>query len=544
MGVTSKRFTRPLLLTVALFALLLLYLPNFLGAIQENSGLAAALSREDVNGDGTANIFDVVYFMKLARENPQDSKVDYNGDGSYDITDALALLINIFRGILTPLEVVVLPVETDEFLLNPGVGFTSPNATDSNLRSWNPKYPLCSTAYYRWYWNEIEPADDEIDFAMIDSVIDEARKDNQAFCFRVMCQNGAINVPQWLIDKGLKGQYYNPGGEGGFQPDYTDPMFKEHHERLIRALGERYDGHPDIYHVDIGTVGSWGEWNAAGAPSGFELPPDSSLKWVVDLYKESFTKTKLVMLIGGDANLTFAIANGAGWRADCLGDWGMWGPNWNHMQHSYPQALDASEAQEAWMDAPVVFEACGTGTTWFFDGMGVTLPKETARDTTIEWALAQHGTLMNFVYGPSWDDVPDDWIEVYYEWGKRMGYRFVLRRLTHYAAMSAGDSMEISMDWENVGVAPCYYAHPLAFQFRNEETGESWEVITDADITGWLPGEISYRTSIAVPEDIPQGEYELGVALLDLTGEKPRIKFAIEGLAEDGWYRLSKVTFR
>ncbi len=513
-------------------------------SFSQTSAAVESTFRGDINEDGKVNIVDVISLMLLGRDNPADPAADYNGDGGYDITDALALLINIIRGKLTPLNVVVLPVETDEFLLNPGVGFTSPNTIDSDLRRWNPRYPLCSTAYYRWYWNEIEPADGEIDFAMIDSVIEAARRDNQVFAFRVMCQNGSVNVPQWLIDKGLNGQYYNPGGEGGFQPDYTDPIFIEHHGRLIRALGERYDGHPDVYHVDIGTVGSWGEWNAAGAPSGFELPPDSSLQWVVDLYKNTFTETKLVMLIGGAANLAYAIANGAGWRADCLGDWGMWGSNWNHMEYSYPQALDASDAHDAWKDSPVVFEACGTGTTWYTEGMGVSMNKEAARDTTIKWALSKHGSLMNFVYGPNFDEVPDEWIEAYYEWGKRMGYRFVLRRLTHYATVVAGDEMAISMDWENVGVAPCYYAHPLAFQLRNTETGESWEVTSDADITGWLPGKISYSTEITVPENTPPGEYELGLAMLDLTGEEPRIKFAIEGLAEDGWYRLSRVTVR
>jgi len=541
----TKKLPRQSVITFLPFlAVFFLLMIGVLKALPENREPLEAFYREDINGDGKVNILDAISLLLLGRDNPEAPDADYNGDGGYTVADVVALLLNIIKDKLAPLRVVVEPVETDEFLLNPGVGFTSPNATDSDLRIWNPRYPLCATAYYRWYWDQIEPADGEIDFEMIDSVLAQVHKENQAFAFRVMCQDGSVHIPRWLIDKGLKGRYYNPDGSGGFQPDYSDPLFIEHHGRLIRALAERYDGHPDIHHVDLGSIGSWGEWNTAGAPGGFEMPPDSILKWVVDLYLENFTKTKLVMLIGGSEHLGYAIANGTGWRADCLGDWGMWGPNWNHMEGIYPQALDAAKAHDAWMHAPVALEACGTGTTWYTQGMGGSLSKEETRDKTIEQALLWHGSVMNFVYGPNFSEVPDEWIEAYYEWGKKMGYRFVLRRLVHPSIVSPGGSMETVMEWENVGVAPCYYAHPLAFQFRDPDTGQTWEVKTNADITGWLPGEISYNPVVTVPESIPPGEYELGLAMLDLSGEKPRIKLAIEGLSQDGWYRLSRVRIR
>jgi Domain of unknown function (DUF4832)/Beta-galactosidase len=536
----APRLVLPVLLMAVFFLCLI-----GVNVSADNSSPANVWSKEDINGDGRVNISDAIALLLRGKNDPGNTAYDYNGDGGYTVTDAITLLLNIVRNKLTPLEVSVEPVETDELLLNPGVGFCSPNCTDSNLRGWNPRYPLCANAYYRWYWNEIEPADGEIDFHMIDSVIASVQKDNQAFTFRVMCQNGSLNVPQWLIDKGLKGQYYSSDLSGGFQPDYTDTLFIQHQSRLIRALAERYDGHPDIAFVDIGTVGSWGEWNSAGAPSGFELPPDEDLQWVVDLYLESFTKTKLIMLIGGNENLTYSISQGAGYRADCLGDYGMWGPNWNHMEYVYPQAIAASEAEDAWMHAPIAFEACGTGSTWYTDGMGGTLTKEETRDKTIQLSLDWHISTMHMVYGPNYSEVPDEWLETYDEWAKKMGYRFVLQKLTHQSFANAGDTLSYQMQWQNRGVAPCYYNHPLAFEFRAAGQDTSW-VVTDesVEITGWMPGEISLDSGIKVPEDMPPGEYELGITMLDLTGEHPRIKFAIEGVSEDGWYRLSRVTVR
>ncbi|MBN2290418.1 MAG: DUF4832 domain-containing protein [Candidatus Glassbacteria bacterium] len=539
-GKFSRKFTARLFFWVILLFLLLGALRAFPG----KTGPAGALYREDINGDGRVNITDVIALILLGRDNPENPAVDYDGNGSYTMGDAIGLLLNIMQHNLTSLSVVVEPVETDEFLLNPGVGFTSPNCTDSDLRIWNPRYPLCATAYYRWYWNEIEPEEGEIAFGMIDSVLAQVHKERQVFAFRVMCQDGSVHVPQWLIDKGLKGRYYSADKTGGFQPDYSDPLFLEYHGRLIRALAGRYDGHPDVHHVDIGTIGSWGEWNTAGAPEGFAMPPDSILQWTVDLYLESFTRTKLVMQVDQSVYMAYAVDNGTGWRADCLGDWGMWGPNWNHMEDYYPQAIEAAEAYDAWMHAPVAFEACGTGTTWYTEGMGGTLSKEETRDKTIEQSLLWHVSVMNFLYGPNMSALPDEWIQTYNEWGKKMGYRFVLRRLAHPAAVNAGGEMAVGMDWENVGVAPCYYAYPLAFQFRDPATGETWQAVTDADITGWMPGETSYNPVITVPENIPPGEYELGIAMLEPSTGEPRIKLAIQGLAGDGWYRLSRVTVR
>ena len=42
-------------------------------------------------------------------------------------------------------------------------------------------------------------------------------------------------------------------------PDMSDPVFIYYHEKLIHALGERYDGHPDLAEVDLGSIGMWGE---------------------------------------------------------------------------------------------------------------------------------------------------------------------------------------------------------------------------------------------------------------------------------------------
>ncbi|MBN1191172.1 MAG: T9SS type A sorting domain-containing protein, partial [Dehalococcoidales bacterium] len=50
------------------------------------------------NGDGVINIADVIAFLALARENPNDPKVDWDGNGKYQINDAISLLLDIRDG--------------------------------------------------------------------------------------------------------------------------------------------------------------------------------------------------------------------------------------------------------------------------------------------------------------------------------------------------------------------------------------------------------------------------------------------------------------
>jgi len=416
------------------------------------------------------------------------------------------------------------PVETDDVLVNPGMGFTTFHSFNGDER--NRNYPESSIAYFRWYWDELERAEGEIAFGMIDSILALARERGQKLAFRVMCQNGRMRAPQWLKDSGVKGEPY-PGDPKNWQPHYDDPVFLEKHGRLISALAERYDGHPDVDHVDIGSVGRWGEWHTSD--TGMKMPSDEVKEAIIDFYLQNFSKTPLVMLIGGEYGLAYAVENGCGWRADCLGDMGGFSDKWNHMKDYYQQALDAAGANDSWKRAPVVFETCWTMQFWKEKGWDL--------DYIFSEALRWHVSVLNDKSSP----IPDEWWPKVRDFEKRMGYRFVLKRLAHPLKVKAGEEMVIETEWENKGAAPCYLKHPLAFEFRSTQNGTSLVVETAEDITGWLPGQVHVRSEIAVPGDLPAGEYALGLAMLDPSSRKPRIKFAIQDRAEDGWYRLSKI---
>ena len=60
-------------------------------------------------------------------------------------------------------------------------------------------------------------------------------------------------------------------------------------------------------------------------------------------------------------------------------------------------------------------------------------------------------------------------------------------------------------------------------------------------IKEWLPGDNLYDNAVFIPGDLPAGEYDVQIAIVDSWNYEPRVKLAIEGRGEDGWYQLGEI---
>ena len=217
-------------------------------------------------------------------------------------------------------QVAVKPEETDEVLANPGMGWETFHQTskqDKSLPEWIPS----TVQYARWGWGELEPQPGKLNTDFLDKVLKETRDSGQKLAFRVMCcstTKGQPYHPKWL-EVGGKELQADYEGQGPLPiPDMDDPAVLKAHLDFIKRLGEKYDGHPDIDHIDLGSIGWWGEWHLSSSKN-CKLPTVENRKKVVDAYFAAFRKTPLLMLIGGEECLKYACGKGAGWRADCLG---------------------------------------------------------------------------------------------------------------------------------------------------------------------------------------------------------------------------------
>ncbi len=426
-------------------------------------------------------------------------------------------------------RVIVTPVETNELFANPGMGWQTFHTfadEDPNLEG----LPSGS-AYFRFYWRKLEPKEGEINYALIDSLLARAHKAGQKLAIRVMCagtDSQYVHVPSWLKDKGCPGFEFVRSGDTipHWVPDMDSEMFRTAHFRLIAELGKRYDGHPDLDALDIGTVGLWGEWHMSG--TGVKMPTVEFRRAVIDTYFRAFPKTPKIMLIGGEESLRDAIGRGCGWRADCLGDMGGFSKTWNHMDNFYPQAVENYGAGDAWKTAPVAFESCWTMQKWSDENWCI--------PCIFDYSLKYHASYVNNKSAK----IPSGSRPEIEKLLRKMGYRLVLRTLEYPRTVQRGKPFEAAMMWENAGVAPPYRPHPLAFRFTDSR-GKNTVVPAGITVQGWLPGSRGITAAPILPKELKKGSYTLSLAVLDTQGKDPAVRLAIDGRAPDGWYPLGKV---
>jgi hypothetical protein len=420
------------------------------------------------------------------------------------------------------------PRETADLFTNPGMGWQ----TFHRFADEDPHLAglPSGSAYFRFYWSELEPEEGKIDFDKLDGLLAHARAAGQKLGLRVMCASTNrhhLGSPQWLRDAGCRGFEYRSYRQGPFWvPDFEDPIFQRAHFRLLEELGKRYDGHPDLDYIDIGSVGLWGEWHMSG--TNVDMPPLSARLAVIDAYLRSFPNTPKLMQIDDIEGMRYAVERGCGWRADCLGD--MRGPpgNWNHMEDAYPQAVRGAHAQDAWKKAPVAWETCWTMTRWVNERWDVRY--------IYDYALDYHGSYVNNKSSA----IPEGArAEVERLLGK-LGYRLVLRSLEHSAGAQPGRELNVMMEWDNVGVAPPYRDYVLAFRLT-DSTGSTVLLVTDRSVKGWLPGRTILNETVRLPDTIALGAHSLALAVVDPKTKEPAVCLAIEGRADDGWYPLSTV---
>ncbi|MFC1611844.1 DUF4832 domain-containing protein [Myxococcota bacterium] len=444
----------------------------------------------------------------------------------------------------------VVPVESDELLSNPGIGwmtFRQAAATNTHIPA-----GVTSTIHYRRIaWNAIHVGDDAYDWSPIETQIEQARESGQQYLFRVMPTNPSSNPPtsgpEWMRDAGYAGFTHKHKGRGDelWVPDLDDPQVQVQVTKLLEQLGNRYDNHPDILAFEISFFGTWGEGHFGQAylppyddPSAkVPIPTDATLQWLADEHYRSFLSTALIGPIGCNQGQTLTkymyethgSTIGAGIFMDCWGDYPTGPDDWAHMTDNYPRCLELihgeSEPQDqiAWQRGVIRLETCGVMSGW----------GEGDIQEALDWALDKHASFFH----NKMSDVPEDSVGDVIETLKRLGYRLVLRSMEHPEVVHVGQPATIKIDFDNIGVAPPYQDFFLAVRLDNPDDEQTY--VSSESIKHWLPGE--HSRTLVVPLSVAPGEYVLSVAIVSRYDDEPAINLAIEGRAGDGWYPLSSL---
>jgi hypothetical protein len=138
--------------------------------------------------------------------------------------------------------------------------------------------------------------------------------------------------------------------------------------------------------------------------------------------------------------------------------------------------------------------------------------------------------------------VPDSVLPLMNDFLNKLGYRFVLRQLQHPSSAAAGSPISISMNWDNVGVAPSYGTYILAIQIRRSDGTTAATIATATHVKDWMPGQTEVDQTITLPASLTPGTYTLAIGLVDPSTLLPKIQLASSGKDANGWYPWSQIT--
>jgi Domain of unknown function (DUF4832)/Beta-galactosidase len=441
--------------------------------------------------------------------------------------------VGIIAGALSGLDIAAAELqrvtfrEVDTLFANPGAGWMSQQRSPKK----DPRFP-CSVVYVRFSWADVESAEGAYNWKMIDDAIAAWKSRGATVAMRVMTCSahsaGYYTSPKWLFDAGCKGFEYsnkkNDPTAGGkdiprIEPDYADPIFLKKHGAFLKAFGERYDGHPGVEFLDIGSYGIWGEWHTP------HPAPVAVRRQIVDMYLNAFRRTPLVFMSDDAEVLPYALAHGTGFRRDGVGS------AWHEKTWIGSKKYAAVEGMaEVWKKAPVVFE-------WYGDYDYMVNTRGWSFDAAVNFMLANHVTMINDNIGR----VPPEAMPQLEKLARLAGYRFVLREVTHPSAVRRGANLSVDMKWANVGVGKLYRPFKLRLMLLDAAGRIACEADAKADPRDWLPGDRVVAGTLPIPATLQAGAYTLAVAVVDPSGQRPPLRLAMDAPEQSGRYSVSRV---
>lgn len=480
----------------------------------------------------------------------------------------------------TPISLNYTPTTNNNILINPDIGITDHQTINRHSNPYwsEPSAPKTSVVYYRWYWEQLEPQQGVYNYKLIDDTINAAKAQNKKIVIRFMTLAGLnetyyrgslragkkiLGIPCWLKKQIDPKTHDICKNDNSFTVNYKNEIFKHDLKRFIDAMGQHYDHNPNILRLDVGLVGTWGEWhlsthaNSNRPTLGSHGYKDQDLIPYITMMQKAFPDKTLSMTIGTlDENTTsYATKNGLGWRADCMGDWT---PRWNHMENGYPETIKHiigkgpiknnqadKDFLNRWKKAPVDFEICTDLVDWSKHPKIYTKEKV---QKTFNVALQLHSSLFNLKS----TKVPSEYKIMLDNFIQKLGYRFDLKHIVVTSNFTANSPISFISQWQNVGVAPSYNNYPIVWRLRSMNNNNYYYFDTNNNISKWMPASsainkapiYNQNNSYKLPKDIVTGRYYIDVAMVKPNTHQPKLLLGINGKIKNKWFQLMPITIK
>lgn len=431
------------------------------------------------------------------------------------------------------------PKITDDALINPGMGWVCFHFSNrlwaygtlqepGDTLDW---FPGCSTIYFRIPWCVLEPEEGKFRWDLIDSVAQSWIAKGKKIALRITASENryVYATPKWVKDAGAQGVEYTfpflknyarslrPDQKDAvnimkkkhpdvveektlWDPKFDDPVFLEKLDHFLAAMAKRYNGNPDVAFIDVGSFGMWGEGHTGYSSKLTREETTRIVKIHLDLYKKHFPNTLLCISddIDGGASkgpdfpgTDYALSKGISLRDDSI-----------LVQKAPRQWYHANMAQKFWPELPVILEH-----------EHFNLSKERGawnKDLLAQSVEEYHASFLSIHGWP--EQILKENHDVVDRINKRLGYRLELRSITLPKKVVVDRPFKVSMNWSNVGVAPCLKDTYVSLSLKNEKGVIVWSFTNESfdlrDLPVAKPGEakeiaVSFEPSIGIDTPIP-----------------------------------------
>lgn len=432
---------------------------------------------------------------------------------------------------------VMKPDKSDELLNNPYMGF----APDAEGGPYSIPHRL---VYANMTWRELEPVKGQYRFEELEKKIglEDWVKQGKKLILRVVLDTPKssfhMDIPDWLYEEtGHDGTPYDVDIGKGFSPNYMNPLLLEEHQKLIHALGERYNRDSRIAFIELGSLGHWGEWHTwQDDQLTIPFPRSEVSDTYVSHYLSAFPDKILLM------RRPYGIA-----RDHKLGLFNDMFGNEEHTREGFLKWFTEGYTfwltdenipgmPDFWVYAPSGGELAdsGEGDKYFRPGIfSATLAQ--ARDTHVSWLGPS--APVNKRYSAAVEENIEQFL-------KTIGYRFRLDSVAYDSSALPGSSLRMRMIWVNEGVAPFYFNWSLELSLSDASGSIRSSAIANVDIRTWLPGSHTTVADLPLPAGLDEGEYSVCVSVLDPDTHKPGLEFAMKGKRQDGRYAVGRISIK
>lgn len=381
-------------------------------------------------------------------------------------------------------------------------------------------------------------------WAPFEAKLDAAAARGHAFIarFHLEWPGRSTAVPQYLLDAGLTLRRWTNTNTQPFPPaidhtpDYEDPRLRAALTNFIHALGQRYDGDPRLGFLELGLLGSWGEWHTH--PNTEWFASQAVQREVLDAFEAAFTRTRLLARYpAGPGNTRYAdnSRRALGYHDDSFA-WatvhtGRPGDAW-----FFETRLRTAGAIDKWRTQPVGGEVRPEVWKCLFDEP-TCAPAGQDFDrclavTHASW-LSNEGVFRGRIQGAARERA--------LEAARRLGYELHVSGAS--LRLEAG-RLAVELTVTNTGVAPFYYDWPVELGL-SDPSGRlvaSWP--TPWRLSGIVPGEPATPWRFETPvTSLPAGTSQVVLRVPNPLPAGPPLRFA--NTAQDqhlpGWLTLGQV---